>query len=155
MTNLVQSVGTIVNAGVKGLIDLAEGYLHDEETTSDPQIPMDPSSTGPTPARAIETSSNTSNHSLPASAASSLSTQSHISSVASSIPPTDNLVETIDVPSGWIHIPAAYLDESGGQRTVKSFGLRNLSREKEVQVEVGSDMREQVSFWLNDDEAGE
>lgn len=156
MTNLVHSVGTMVNAGVKGLMDLAEGYIYDE-TTTDPQVPIpSPPIPSPTTARAIDSHSNASNHSVPGSTASSLSTSSHISSAGSSIiPPTDNLVATTDVSSGWIHIPAAYLDETGGQRTVKSFGLRNLLGDKEVQVEVGSDMREQVSFWLNDDDIRE
>jgi hypothetical protein len=150
MANIVQSVGEMVGAGVKGLMDMAEGYISPDETghtphplTSPPPAHDAASEDGST--RPIDSVSEVSAHSVPTSAASCLS--------GHSLPPTDNLVETTDVASGWIHIPAAYLDEggNGSGRVIKSFGLRNLVG-SEVRVEVGSDMRDQVTFWIGDDE---
>lgn len=139
-----------MGAGVKGLMDIAEGYISPDETghtrhplTSPPPAQDTASEDGST--RPIDSVSNISAHSVPTSTASSLS--------GHTLPPTDNLVETTDLAAGWIHIPAAYLDEggNGSGRVVKSFGLRNLV-ESEVRVEVGSDMRDQVTFWIGDDE---
>lgn len=157
MSNIVQSVqnmGEMVGNGMKNLIDLAEGYIYEDgsganepRSASQPEdierdITRQSDSGSPAPLDSI------SNHSAAASSvsASSFSTRS--------LPPTDELIQTMDVASGWIHIPAAYLDDGGGGRVFKSFGLRNLVN-SEVAVEVGSDMRDQVSFWIGEDESRE
>ena len=159
MSNLVQSVqnmGEMVGNGMKNLMDLAEGYIYEDESTSsgrpdlshgghaESDIARQSDSASPTPIDSI------SNHSAANSSASASSFS------ARSVPQSDELIQTLDVASGWIHIPAAYLDDGGGNggRVVKSFGLRNLV-DTEVAVEVGSDMRDQVTFWLGEDESRE
>ena len=94
-------------------------------------------------------------HSDTASQSSSLSApSSHISTSISNLSLRQSaLIQTTDVPSGWIHLQNTYIDEAGSDRTVRSFGVRNLVDE-EVEVEVASDLGEQVVFWRGDDEKG-
>jgi hypothetical protein len=63
-------------------------------------------------------------------------------------------VQTFDVPSGWIHLQSTYLDKAGGQRKIRSFGLRNLVH-RAVDVEVESDLSGMLLLWLGDDDRGE
>ena len=56
------------------------------------------------------------------------------------------MIELVDVPSGWIHFPATYLEE--GQRNVKTFGVKNVTQEA-VDVGVRSDLGERLVFWLD------
>ncbi len=68
--------------------------------------------------------------------------------------PTQTLITTTDVPSGWIHLQSTYLDESGSQRKTKWFGITNLV-DQLVEVEVGSDLGNQLCFWVGEDERSE
>ena len=151
MSQLVASVGNIVEAGVKGLLGLADGYIHAEsgsdesdEESLPPVSPMRNSngddSTKPTP-------------SAPSSVDSSgpSSTSSH-----DAFAPPDTLVRPIGVPSGWIHLPSTYLDEGdkSGQRTVRSFSVQNVV-DADVNVEIASDLGSQLAFWVPDDEKRE
>jgi hypothetical protein len=137
MAGLLSDVGNFVEAGMKGLMDLAEGYIspHSDaeiEGGSDLSIspPVRPE------ARPIP---------IP---------QSTISSPMVLDRPQGALLQTTDVPSGWIHLQSTYLDGCGGQRKVRSFGLKNLINEF-VNVELGSDLGGQLVFWQADDDKRE
>ena len=159
MSNIVQSVqhmGEMMGNGMKNLMDIAEGYIYEDDPDStDPATSSQPEGTGSDINRNSDSGSpepidSISNHSATASSASASSFSGHGAATSS------ELIQTTDITSGWIHIPAAYLDDGGGNggRVVKSFGLRNLV-DHEVVVEVGSDMRDQVSFWVGEDETRE
>jgi hypothetical protein len=157
MSSLVSSVGNMVEAGVKGLIGLAETYytsddedgvsIHEnregngdvggEEKTVEPvsiRLPEHP--------HERSTTSNT-------SYSTSSSTTSSISIVSKPIT-QGALVQILDVPSGWIHLQSTYLD-GAGTRKVRSFGLKNLS-DQEIDVVVQSDLGNQILFWMADDD---
>ncbi|WVQ71317.1 hypothetical protein IAR50_000845 [Cryptococcus sp. DSM 104548] len=146
MSNIIENVV----GGVRELVTLAEGYLSPpevEESPSESSIP----SRRPSPAQplSVPTASTVS------SAATTASTQ--LSTSKFSLPQHAPLIQTIDVPSGWIHLPATYIFGDGGgdagQRQVRSFGLRNVAGEgREVEVEVESDLKGQLVFWTGEDE---
>lgn len=131
MPNISESIESVVE-GVKGLVNMAEGYLapasdEGEEASVPPPRPQSQ------PLHIPSTHRNTTSK--------------------FSLPQQSQLVQTIDVPSGWIHLQAAYLDGDGGQRQVRPFGLRNLT-EEEVEVEVESDLK-LLLFWASDDDKSE
>lgn len=134
---------------MKGLRDLADGYIYSEEEDASDREENGVQVEDET-AQSIDT------HSRPSPAIlSTPSSSSNTSSVISrSSTQQDPLVQAVDVPSGWIHLQSTYLDGTGGQRKVRSFGLRNLV-EKEVKVEVGSDLGGQLVFWIGDDDRRE
>ncbi|ORY35348.1 hypothetical protein BCR39DRAFT_2214 [Naematelia encephala] len=148
MSNIIQSVGGYVEAGVKGIIDIAEGYIHQHE---DGQSPGSTSiDEGSLPRSLPVPIASTGHHNTTSSNASSSSVTSSIVSKPS-LPRQKPLVEAIDVPSGWIHLQSTYLDVSGGHRKIRSFGLRNVV-EHDVQVEVESDLGNQLVFWVAEDD---
>ena len=180
MANLAASVGGMLGAGVRGIMDMADGLMHigdtnaqevladgDEAIRPSPTgIPLDPDTDNPSvptplpvrPSQPRRTPSQP--HSDTASTLSiPNSTTSNASNMSTSISNLSlrqsALIQTIDVPSGWIHLQNTYIDVAGSDRdrTVRSFGVRNLG-EDEVEVEVGSDLGEQVVFWRGDDEKG-
>ncbi|ORX38698.1 hypothetical protein BD324DRAFT_599646 [Kockovaella imperatae] len=134
MTNLVQSVGTIVEAGVKGLMGLADGYIHPEGESSGGETSGDGALSSSAPSSDISSGAST--------------TSSH-----DAFANLETLIRAVGVPSGWIHLPSTYLDENDtvGHRTVRSFGIRNVI-DSEVNVEVSSDLGQGLTFWLADDE---
>ncbi|WVN85502.1 uncharacterized protein L203_100648 [Cryptococcus depauperatus CBS 7841] len=76
------------------------------------------------------------------------------------IPIQASLIQTVDVSSGWIHLPPTYLDAESsfsaygaveGSRKVRSFGVKNVSGEK-LEVEVESDLSGQLVFWVGDED---
>ena len=149
MSNIVQSVGSMVEAGVKGLMGFADGYIN-------PELDSDSDEEAAEETRHEEETSAEAPHqptapSVISSGASSASTSSH-----DAFAQPETLVRAIGVPSGWIHLPSTYLDENdaGGQRTVRSFGLQNAA-EVDVAVEIGSDLGGGLTFWLGDDEKRE
>lgn len=161
MSSLVSSVGNMVEAGVKGLIGLAETYYTSEDEDGIPSNgdmiregdrdgegkKVEPVSIR-LPEREREREreherSNTSNTSYSTSS-------STTSSIVSKPIMQGALVQILDVPSGWIHLQSTYLD-GAGTRKVRSFGLKNLS-ELEVDVVVGSDLGNQILFWTADEE---
>ncbi|KAL1409057.1 hypothetical protein Q8F55_005881 [Vanrija albida] len=162
MAHIVQSLENAVEAGVQGIIGIAEGLV---------------GATAPAP-------SGSGSGLLPTAKGSDVVTTSNGGSVSAPIPivasggengfahnaprshngpsPTslasrlaivsqDTLVQLADVPSGWIHVQSTYLDAAGGQKRVRSFGLRNVS-ETIVDVEIGSDLGQQVVFWAAADD---
>lgn len=154
MSQLVQSLEHAVEAGVKGIIGLAEGYMsaasgtcsssaepskcstEDKQATGQPEpIPISTSMLPPPP----PTSGSSSNSSPSARPPQSLASRLALGQ--------DSLVQVTDIPSGWIHLQSTYLDSAGGQRKVRSFGLRNVSQGT-VDVEVASNLDNQVVFWF-------
>jgi hypothetical protein len=164
MANIVHSVGGLVEAGVKGLMGFAEGYMSGDDepaavaagTTghAEPVGPAQPVFPG------ALMDSDESHHALPVTITPRASnagagTSAHSSSSSKpSLPPQASLVQTFDVPSGWIHLQSTYLDKAGGQRKIRSFGLRNLVH-RAVDVEVDSDLSGMLLLWLGDDDRGE
>ena len=159
MSSLVNSVGNMVEAGVKGLIGLAETYYNSEDesgddgpkngTASGDNTTTPSSNARPLPIKHHERSSTND------TAATSYSTSSSTTSssiVSKPIVTQGSLVQILDVPSGWIHLQSTYLDGAGA-RKVRSFGLKNLS-DTDVEVTVGSDLGNQILFWANEDEKG-
>ena len=147
MSNIVSSVGKLVEAGIQGLTDLADGYLHLGSAEKNEEY-----------GEAAE------RHLTPATEpiASPASTPSVIPTVSSSpesrpavLPASskqsDLLIQVIDLPSGWIHLQPTYLGEKGGQKRVRSFGLMNMATE-ELAVEILSDLGKQLIFWTSDDD---
>jgi hypothetical protein len=158
MASLVSSVGNMVEAGVKGLMGLAETYYSSED--EDGLTPRSDDNGNeymdgdgktivePVPIRPHEhESSNTSNNTTYSTSNTSSTTSS---SIVSKPMIQGALVQILDVPSGWIHLQSTYLDGSGA-RKIRSFGLKNLS-EREVEVIVQSDLDHQILFWTADDE---
>lgn len=140
-----------MEAGVKGLMDLAEGYIAPHPAPSaEGQLHTDQAGDGaldqrpdvrPIPIQATENPSP-----MTTSTPSSSATSSQLS-----VRGQEAIIQTTDVPSGWIHLQSTYLDGSGGQRKVRSFGLKNLVDEV-VNVEVGSDLGGQLVFWQGEDD---
>ena len=152
-----------MEAGVKGLMGLAEGYMSGDDEAAVTSATSTSSASaggtghaGPTkpteptqpifPGALVNSDDSDSHHALPvtitprASNAGAAGTSSHSSSSSKpSLPPQASLVQTFDVPSGWIHLQSTYLDKAGGQRKIRSFGLRNLVH-RAVDVEVDSDL---------------
>ncbi|WVQ85709.1 hypothetical protein IAT38_007875 [Cryptococcus sp. DSM 104549] len=177
MSNLVQSIECMVGAGVKGLVGLAEGYLSPNAGSDGESADSAGSAEGASASAegvvtgrdgvapgATATAGGGKNerresvpHPEPLSIPTTSSptsrthpqTHTHISKLA--LPKQDQLIQTVDVPSGWIHLQATYLDGDGGQRKVRSFGLRNLTAGA-VEVEVESDLAGQLVFWVGDDD---
>lgn len=155
----------MVEAGVKGLIGLAENYYNSEDEGEDgasfhsneAQEARQRSSTEvrPLPIQSQESGRERSSTTTTAfySASTSPSTTASSSIVSKPIVPQGSLVQILDVPSGWIHLQSTYLDGAGA-RKVRSFGLRNLA-DTEVDVTVGSDLDNQILFWVSDEEKGE
>lgn len=169
-----------MEAGVKGLMGLAEGYMSgDEEPAATSSASASASSSAdlaehtgldlPTFPGALVNregtdSSPESHAALPvtitprasnAGTSAGAGTSTHSSSSSKpSLPPQASLVQTFDVPSGWIHLQSTYLDKAGGQRKIRSFGLRNLVH-RAVDVEVESDLSGMLLLWLGDDDRGE
>ncbi|WWD18889.1 hypothetical protein CI109_103344 [Kwoniella shandongensis] len=162
MSNLVQSIEGMVGAGVKGLVSMAEGYLSpgsDEQQQTETAVSngnaeeatagdgkAEETSTIPLPSQPLTINPSNSISSTPAT-----TSQQPITKLA--LPKQDQLIQTLDVPSGWIHLQSTYLDGNGesGQRKVRSFSLKNLVQ-KEVEVEVESDLNGQLVFWVGDDD---
>lgn len=163
MSSLVSSVGNMVEAGVKGLIGLADSYYNSEEEDMDDQASRqsgdDAVSVAQPRAVPIQHTSHDQSSLSAASASATTNYSTSSSTTASSsivskpIVPQGSLVQILDVPSGWIHLQSTYLDGAGA-RKVRSFGLKNLS-DTEVDVTVGSDLDDQILFWAADDERGE
>ncbi|EIW67390.1 hypothetical protein TREMEDRAFT_64643 [Tremella mesenterica DSM 1558] len=141
MPGLVSSVGGLVGAGVKGLMDLAEEYISARDINLDPShlssLTETKSFAVPIPHVTSSTSSTTS------SANSSVISRSTFSSAS--------LIQVTDIPSGWIHLQSTYLDDTGSQKKVRCFGLRSCT-DRDVEVEISSDLNGQVLFWLGEDE---
>lgn len=131
---------------MKGLLDIAEGYLHkeDEDAEGREGLPIKRSSVLEEQASPVNIATS-SPASSSTSAASSAFSQMSIVQI--------KLVEVVDVPSGWIHLQSTYLDGTGGERKIRSFGLKNVGQEA-VQVEIGSDLGTQLVFWKSEDEKG-
>ena len=160
MSSLVHSVGNMVEAGVKGLIGLAETYYSSE----DEDAPQHGNGNGddrrhasenegegkkvePVQIRHDRSNTTTSNNNTTYSTSNSSTTSS---SIVSKPINQGALVQILDVPSGWIHLQSTYLD-GAGTRKVRSFGLKNLA-DIEVGVIVSSDLGGQILFWTADDE---
>lgn len=162
MSSLVHSVGNMVEAGVKGLIGLAETYYtsEDEDASQNGNEKSNSNGNGhngdrssddeeekqvePVPIR--HDCSNT----ISSNTAYSTSSSTTSSSIVSKPINQGALVQILDVPSGWIHLQSTYLD-GAGTRKVRSFGLKNLA-DKEVGVVVDSDLGNQILFWTADDD---
>lgn len=160
----------MVETGVKGLIGLAENYYNSEDEGEEgtPRRPLnngeqkeEKAQTGvqpvpiQSPSRDRDQDQGHERHSTSAATAYSTSPSTTASSsiVSKPIVPQGSLVQILDVPSGWIHLQSTYLDGAGVRR-VRSFGLKNLA-DTEVEVTVGSDLDNQILFWISDDEKGE
>jgi hypothetical protein len=145
MSGFVSSFENIVGAGVKGLLDMAEGYMRPEGITE----PREEENRGDIiPAQPLDIQRTTYSH--PSSVTSGSTTSSKIS-----IPRRENIIQTVDVSSGWIHLQAAYLESGmGGQKKVRTFGLRNLV-DVPIEVEIESDLGEQLGFWIGEDDKSE
>ncbi len=146
MANIVASVGSLVEAGMKGLRELADGYYGEEGEGEAEEV--DREAVPVTQPVSIQSRRSSDFSSTPSSS----SNQSSVFSRAPSHP--CELVEAVDVPSGWIHLQSTYLDGTGGQRKVRSFGLRNVT-ERKVEVEIGSDLGGQLMFWAGEDDRRE
>lgn len=154
MSNIVQSLEQAVGASVKGIIGMAEEYLSsgsgESAGASAAEAPSSSDSPSPEP-RPIAIGS--------APGAMSASSSSDTSSrapglLASRLATKDPLIQVTDVPSGWIHLQSTYLDSAAGRNRIRSFGLRNVSSST-VDIEVASDLEDQLVFWSSDDsEAG-
>jgi hypothetical protein len=161
MSSLVHSVGNMVEAGVKGLIGIAETYYTSEEEDAPVNGRDVNGSDGkhvsedggeekkvePVPIRHDRSNTTTSNSNTTYSTSNSSTTSS---SIVSKPINQGALVQILDVPSGWIHLQSTYLD-GAGTRKVRSFGLKNLA-DIEVGVIVSSDLGGQILFWTADDE---
>lgn len=175
MSHIVQSLEHAVEAGVKGIIDIAEGYLGAGGRCGSPTTPSDappasnvPNGNGDTAPQHLTVSGipDDTSSPIPISLSSDPAVQtssptsptiSSVNAPASSLAARlalvqHSLVQLTDVQSGWIHLQSTYLDSAGGQRRVRSFGLRNVSSNV-VDVEVGSDLGTQVVFWVGGDDA--
>jgi hypothetical protein len=161
MPSLVSSVGNMVEAGVKGLIGLAETYYTSEEESDGGGEARRGSTATETPtrdgqsnqARPVPISSGQRERTHTGNTAYSSSTSSSATSssiVSKPVTAQGSLIQILDVPSGWIHLQSTYLDGAGA-RKVRSFGLKNLA-DKEVEVTVRSDLDNQILFWAADDE---
>lgn len=170
MPNLVQSIEGMVEAGVKGLVSMAEGYLipgsEEQEgstvaaTLEEEGVGQDeegkkveiPNVSQPTQPLSINPQSSSNPiSSAPTSTPNATESQQHITKLT--LPKQDKLIQTLDVPSGWIHLQSTYLDGSGegGQKKVRPFSLKNLVQ-KEVEIEIDSDLGDQLVFWVGDDD---
>lgn len=172
MSHIVHSLEHAVEAGVKGIIGIAEGYMGAAPSScggtpaAESLNPHEPQPQPPQPA--VSTSSTAAAASASSAAApipiageqqahatTSSSANLSVSSLAAQRVSRlglqqESLVQLADVQSGWIHLQSTYLDSAGGQRRVRSFGLRNVSSGP-VDVEVGSDLGPQVVFWVAED----
>jgi hypothetical protein len=159
MSSLVHSVGNMVEAGVKGLIGLAETYYTSEDEDGsdngkDGHVGERAGSEGgekkpvePVPIRHDRSNTISSNTNTAYSTSNSSTTSS---SIVSKPMNQGALVQILDVPSGWIHLQSTYLD-GAGTRKVRSFGLKNLA-DVDVEVVVESDLGNQILFWTADEE---
>ncbi|KAK4689736.1 hypothetical protein P7C73_g398, partial [Tremellales sp. Uapishka_1] len=148
MAGILSGLECMVGAGVKGLLDIADGLYRPEgeknehgENGSEATIPP------PKPSQPLAIDA-------PHPPTSSSSTSPSQSSTASKPAATrqDLLIKTVDVPSGWIHLQSTYLDGAiGGSKKIRSFGLKNLV-DGPVEVAIASDLGENVVFWTGDDE---
>ncbi|WVW85826.1 hypothetical protein I302_107864 [Kwoniella bestiolae CBS 10118] len=151
MSNLVQSLEGLVEAGVKGIMEvLSPTSTNQELPPADGEAEIGTEGNVPPPQPrplSIPTSSN-SNGTAVASTGQGGQIQSKLN-----LPKQDYLIQVLDVPSGWIHLQSTYLDgEFGqGQKKVRSFSLRNVV-DGEVEVEVESDLEGQLVFWLGEEE---
>jgi hypothetical protein len=154
----------MVEAGVKGLIGLAENYYTSEEESGGDDGASDGSASGvnastpsanakPVPINNHErfTANDNSTTALTSYSTSSSTTSSSI--VSKPIVTQGAMVQILDVPSGWIHLQSTYLDGAGA-RKVRSFGLKNLA-DTDVDVTVGSDLDNQILFWASEEEKRE
>ena len=153
-------MGNMVEAGVKGLIGLAETYYtSDDEDGSlngrnanggkdgDGQTDGEEQEVKPVAIRHDRSNTTTSNSNT---AYSTSNSSTNSSSIVSKPINQGALVQILDVPSGWIHLQSTYLD-GAGTRKVRSFGLKNLA-DTEVGVVVQSDLGNQILFWTAEDE---
>ncbi|WWC93575.1 hypothetical protein V866_000410 [Kwoniella sp. B9012] len=142
MSNIVHSLEGLVEAGVKGIMDVLS------PTSSNGDLP--PSQDGEVPPPRPLTIPKTITGAVTATpGGQSSSTGSKLN-----LPKQDQLVQVLDVPSGWIHLQSTYLDGDLGQKTVRSFSIRNLVGDREVEIEVESDLEGQLVFWLGEEERG-
>ncbi|WVQ99833.1 hypothetical protein IAU59_006976 [Kwoniella sp. CBS 9459] len=168
MSHLVQSIECMVEAGVKGIMGIAEGYL--SPGSSDGELPAIHGEEGREPERKEDESSHgekdeTNGRFIPPTQPSkpvlipspprSSTTQASQSNVIGAsklaLPKQDTLLQLLDVPSGWIHLQSTYLDGDVGQKKVRSFGLKNVVG-CEVEAEIESDLGGQLVFWLGEEE---
>ena len=161
MESIVNSVGSIVEAGVKGWKGLADGYMNgngengQSTQSGQPNGAVNPKANGGEDDKAdhvhnpIDIRSTSTTTPDPTS-------QSVSSTSSNALSSTENIIRAVGVPSGWIHIQATYLEDGigNGKETIRSFSLVNLV-DTDVTVEVGSDLGEQLVFWLKEEDTRE
>jgi len=157
MSSLVSSVGNMVEAGVKGLIGFAETYYTSEEEGEERQSAEgrgtrdeDENHAKPVPISSGDMERSQTDTTVYSASASTSSSATSSSIVSKPVMAQGSLVQILDVPSGWIHLQSTYLDGAGA-RKVRSFGLKNLAN-KDVEVTIGSDLDNQILFWVAEDE---
>lgn len=129
-SQLVHGLESMVEAGVRGLFGFVDPELP-------PALDQIPTSTSVSDSSQSTVAHTTTTQTIPAPRATRPS------------PSTPGaIIATVDVPSGWIHLQSAYLD---GQRKTKQFGLKNLV-DAELEVEIDSDLGEQLAFWIPEDD---
>jgi len=149
MASLVSSVGSYVEAGVRGLRELAEGYM--AEPDGDGDVLGEKEDTKEQGRSA--TPPPTTQHLCSTSSESAELSSSSNSSLRSTKPSQKELVKAVGVTSGWIHLQSTYLDSDSGERTIRSFGLQNMV-DDEVIVDVQSDLEDELVFWSSLDTCG-
>ncbi|WWC90908.1 uncharacterized protein L201_005846 [Kwoniella dendrophila CBS 6074] len=141
MTNFVSNIESMVEAGVKGIRELAENVL--SPTSKNGNVPL------PQPPQPQPLSIPSTNSSLTNNITATPIQQGGQSKI--NLPKQDHLIQTLDVPSGWIHLQSTYLDGDVGQKKVRSFGIKNLV-DTDVEVEIDSDLGGQLVLWLGEEE---
>ncbi|WVR07348.1 hypothetical protein IAU60_004389 [Kwoniella sp. DSM 27419] len=160
MSHLVQSLECMVGAGVKGIMGFAEGYLgpgsSDGGKAQEDASSKDDKSDGPS--NGVSTAhANAQPLAIPTNGLNSTSSPASPPANAPAqpskltLPKQEQLLQVVDVPSGWIHLQSTYLDGDVGQKKVRSFNLKNLV-DTEVEIEVESDLGGQLVFWLVEDD---
>nr|XP_019011276.1 uncharacterized protein I206_03373 [Kwoniella pini CBS 10737]OCF50057.1 hypothetical protein I206_03373 [Kwoniella pini CBS 10737] len=153
MSQLVQSIEGMVEAGMKGLMGLAEGVLSPTSSSQDELSGQEDGQAAsvevnegnvppPQPSKPLT---------IPQPTSSTPVVLTAMSGSKLNLPKQEQLIQIMDVPSGWIHLQSTYLDGDVGHKKVRSFGLRNIA-ESEVEVEIESDLTTQLIFWLGEEE---
>ncbi|OCF57464.1 hypothetical protein L486_04922 [Kwoniella mangroviensis CBS 10435] len=143
MSNIVHSLEGLVEAGVKGIMEALS------PTSSNGELPPIQDGEVPPP-RPLTIPTTTTTGAVTATPGG----QSSSPGSKLNLPKQDQLIQVLDVPSGWIHLQSTYLDGDLGQKTVRSFSIRNLVGEREVEIEAESDLEGQLVFWLGEEERG-
>lgn len=153
MSNFVHSIENAVGAGVKGIMGIAEGYMSSGSGASSGADSADgasPTSASSSEPRPISQPSAAPPMPMVGGGPTGAAVGRPPHSLASRLANKDPIVQVTDVPSGWFHLQSTYLDSAGGQCHVRSFGVRNVSASA-VDVEVASDLEDQVVFWTTDE----